>query len=119
MAESGLKGIKAVPAIARRGSFRAAAGRTVLPGEEAALADLEDTTHPADREAGHLRLDEAEGQPWRVHSNQWRSPATSLSREEGRGLGCRRGRGGRKACTADRIALRCMIWIKAHMRGDA
>lgn len=39
----------------------AAAGRAFLPGEEAALADAQDTTHPADREACLLRLDEAEG----------------------------------------------------------
>src|SRR5690606_4277422 len=39
----------------------ATTGRTVLPGEEAALADPENTAHPADREAGLLRLDEAEG----------------------------------------------------------
>ena len=32
-----------------------------LPGEKAALADAQSTTHPADREAGLLRLDEAEG----------------------------------------------------------
>jgi hypothetical protein len=39
----------------------AQAGRTFLPREEAALADPEDAAHPADREAGLLRFDEAEG----------------------------------------------------------
>jgi hypothetical protein len=62
------------------------AGRTVLPGEEAALADAQDTAHPADREAGLLCIDEGELHPWRVLSDQWRSPATSLPREEGRGF---------------------------------
>ena len=64
----------------------ATTGRTVLPGEEAALTDPEDATHPADREAGLLRFDKAEGHPWRVYSDRWRSPAKSLFREEGRGF---------------------------------
>ena len=37
----------------------AATGRTVLPREEAALADTQGTAHPTDREAGLLRRDEA------------------------------------------------------------
>ena len=39
----------------------AATGRPFLPGEEAALANTEDAAHPADRKAGLLRFDEAEG----------------------------------------------------------
>ena len=39
----------------------AQASRPFLPGEEAALADPQGTAHPADRDAGLLRLDEAEG----------------------------------------------------------
>lgn len=38
----------------------ASARGTVLPSEEAALADAQNTTHAADREAGLLRLDEGE-----------------------------------------------------------
>ena len=41
----------------------AATGRPVLPGEEAALTDPEDATHPADREAGLLCIDEGELHP--------------------------------------------------------
>jgi putative transposase len=63
----------------------AQAGRSFLPGEEAALADPKDVAHPADREAGLHCIDEGELHPWRVLSNPWRSPATSLPREEGRG----------------------------------
>lgn len=37
------------------------ADRPLLPSEEAALADTQNTAHPADREAGLLRFDEAEG----------------------------------------------------------
>jgi hypothetical protein len=39
----------------------AATGRAVLPSEKAALADVKRSTHPADREAGLLGPDEAEG----------------------------------------------------------
>jgi hypothetical protein len=48
----------------------AATGRTLLLGEEAALADFKDATHPADREPGLLLFNEAERQ-------------RSLYREEG------------------------------------
>ena len=48
-----------------------------------ALADTGNSAHPADREAGLLRPDEAEGHPRRALPDRWRSPATSLSREEG------------------------------------
>ena len=64
----------------------AATGSPFLLGKEAALADPENTTHPADREAGLLRFDEAEGHPWRLPSNQWRSAAKSIFREESRGF---------------------------------
>lgn len=39
----------------------AATSRTLLPGEEPALADSQYTAHPADWKAGLLRCDEAEG----------------------------------------------------------
>lgn len=39
----------------------AAVALTVLPGEEPALADTKNTAHPADRETGLLRFDDAEG----------------------------------------------------------
>lgn len=64
----------------------AATGGPFLPGKEAALADPKNMAHPADREAGLLRFDEAESHPWRVLSNRWRSTATSHFREEGRSL---------------------------------
>jgi hypothetical protein len=70
-------------------------GRPFLPGEEAALADPQDAAHAADRGEqsramgssgtanGLLCIDEGELHLWRVLLNQWRSPATSLPREEG------------------------------------